>query len=405
MASTIDSEAFFRGRMDSMGLAGPVIVEMINRGWNTLAAFGYSCGYIPGIGNEKVFQDEVLESLLGANWQTDANSPRLRRLFFEAHTLTVSDLRRRAERTESDLPVRMPVEERAVRLARLRIRLPGLEVSGSLEPSHSLIDMLSQQLEAGVLKYTPWVSCTAREQEIQGSKKAVLGHAVFKQDHQGFLKTEQAAESYDAALDSDLLLSHALERRALAFELAALCPYECMMQLNKKLMKEYMKPALPKHNRVSREQIEAADRIAFSKMAEITAGGLGRRADGSWPLEDAMKVVLADPEFHYSLMQTLGPSSSASKRERSATPEKRGVKAKAKAKAKGKSKPTREYDASKTSNRTADGKPICFGFNGPKGCNSKNCKVGQRCARGMHVCWIKGCGGLHCAAEHGAGKA
>lgn len=141
-------------------------------------------------------------------------------------------------------------------------------------------------------------------------------------------------------------------------------------------------------------------------MAEITAGGLGKRADGSWPLEDAMKVVLADPEFHYSLMQTLAATSSGSKRDRSSTPEKRpNAKAKAKAKARNeKVKVAAGFDASKTMNRTADGKPICFGFNG-KGCSSKKCKVGQRCARGMHVCWIKGCGGLHAAADHASGGA
>ena len=161
--TTSDSEAYFDGRMAAMGITAPTQATMRTNGWNTMSAFAFSSAYIPGQADDKPFVDAVLKSILGDLYATFPDSSRLRRLFFEAHTLSIADLRRRSDRTESDLPVKIPVEERRVRLERLRNRLPGLEITGTMEPSHALVDSLGQQLETGVIKYLLWSTYTYRD--------------------------------------------------------------------------------------------------------------------------------------------------------------------------------------------------------------------------------------------------
>ena len=46
--------------------------------------------------------------------------------------------------------------------------------------------------------------------------------------------------------------------------------------------------------------------------------------------------------------------------------------------------------------RTADGQPICFGFNLGE---CRAAKVGERCPKGFHICTKLGCGGEHPANE------
>ena len=128
--------------------------------------------FVPGQGDDTAFVEGVLKRLLGEDYLEQADSPRLRRLYYESHTLAVADLRRRIDRTDDDAPVRVPMEEKKVRILRLRSRLPGLDITGVMEPSHRLIDSLAQQLESGQLRYTPWSTCTTRHQEINGIAKS-----------------------------------------------------------------------------------------------------------------------------------------------------------------------------------------------------------------------------------------
>ena len=86
--------------------------------------------------------------------------------------MSIGEVKERIERTDSDVPTELPVEERKERMERLRVKLPGLEIKGHLEPSHALVDLMVQILETGVLKYVPWSSCTCSEQEVLGNKKA-----------------------------------------------------------------------------------------------------------------------------------------------------------------------------------------------------------------------------------------
>ena len=346
--------------------------------------------------------------------------------------MSIADLRRQTERTETDLPVHIPAEERRVRIERLRLRLPGFDIVGSREPSNSLVDCICQMVETGQIKYVQWSACTSREQEILGIKKITIDSSIVT-DSSGFLRQQTKQDEYTADVSTDLMLTHALTRRALAFELAKVCPYETFAALTTRFMKEYMKAPMTRYCKVSLEQIENADRHVFIELATVTAGGVCVRPDGSYPVVDAMRDIMASSEFAFLLMQMprhsaaaassgaetkalgknkdRGTSRSRSRRRKlTETHEKnrvaniaagRGKAVKQNLKGKGKGKGMQKgkgpFDPTTETGRTADGSPICFAYN-TGGCALT--LTANRCEKGFHVCWKIGCGAAHSSHAH-----
>ena len=109
----VDSNAVFEARARGIGLSDAVITEMARRGWTSHATFAFSVATQPGV-DEQAFLDGVVIPILGAAEHIDA--PKLRRLFFEAHTLTSADLRRKVDATEQEAPRKLPAPEIAQRL-------------------------------------------------------------------------------------------------------------------------------------------------------------------------------------------------------------------------------------------------------------------------------------------------
>ena len=210
--STIESEAYFEARLAAIKVSNATVARMKTKGWTTLRDFAYASSYVPGQGPDTAFCSGVLEALLGVDFADSPDSAKLRRLYFEAHTLSIADLRRRTERTDNDLPVKLPAEERIVRLARLKLRFPGMDIDGVFAPSHSLVDLLTQMLETGQIRYVPWSACTCRNQEVLGVKKINLGTDNIVSDSAGYLRKQSVQEEHVADVTNDLLLTHALTR-------------------------------------------------------------------------------------------------------------------------------------------------------------------------------------------------
>ena len=300
-------------------------------------------------------------------------------------------------------------------------------------PSHALVDMLAAMLETGQLKYVPWNLCTTRDQEVHGVKK--LDHdlsSIITDSTTGFLKRVGKPEGYFADVSTDLLLVEALQRRAFAFELAGICVFADFNSVSTRLMKELSRIPLAGYQRVTLEQVENADRYLFTRLAEFTAGGVGRRPDGSLPVSDGIKAVLIEPEFQFLLMQmqSRGSSSSAAgkgqrkgdrdsrsrsrrkkitdqnARNRSANETARNSKGGSQGRGKGAGKGAKgkiskgklsRFNPALETCRTSDNRPICFGYQDGS-CTSAS--AGQACPKGVHVCWKLGCGQVHPGKDH-----
>ena len=90
----------------------------------------------------------------------------LRRLHFEAEVVLTSTIRASVETAETGIPKPVPFAEKAARLEELRMRFTGLNIHGTGEPSHTLLDEVCSQFESRALRYVEPQRCTSRELEI-----------------------------------------------------------------------------------------------------------------------------------------------------------------------------------------------------------------------------------------------
>ena len=107
--SLVDSNAVFESRALAIGISQDTVNALGLRGWVTHATFAFSVATNPGTGDDQPFIDGVLIPILGREDHVDA--PKLRRLFYESHTLTAADLRRKVDANEQEAPRKLPPPE------------------------------------------------------------------------------------------------------------------------------------------------------------------------------------------------------------------------------------------------------------------------------------------------------
>ena len=286
----LDSTAVFALRIKELGLE-EITNNMEGEGWNTHAAFAYSCAYTPGTADDASFQNDVVFPILG-------NDPRklkttLKRLYFESHMAALLDVQRRATPSDdTEKPKKLPAPEKVARIKALRKRLTGVSIEGELEPSHALIDRFNGMFEDGALRFVPWEDLTRRDEEIKNVKKL----PYFNTDKDGRLKFNEETKEQQADIRSELKLQAALKRRGLALEAAKLMTWEMHEKYLKWLYKAYAKDAKPGYHPVSLEQIHTTDQEVFVKLASLTEEGLGVLPDQSLVMDNLILSVMQDPD-------------------------------------------------------------------------------------------------------------
>ena len=203
--SLVDSAAVFEARARSIGIDDQVIAQMGLRGWVSHATYAFSVATTPG-GDEQIFADGVIVPLLGNADHRDA--PKLRRLFFESHTLTAAEMRRKVDATEQEAPRKLPAPEIAQRVEMLQERIRPLIIANFMEPSHHLINSLVQCVEDGRVRYIEWSRCTSRTQEVNNIKEDG-DLKVWKADSSGAIRATSKEPTMSAVLTTELDVHHA----------------------------------------------------------------------------------------------------------------------------------------------------------------------------------------------------
>ena len=142
---------------------------------------------------------------------------------------------------------------------------------------------------------------------------------------------------------TELEVSNAFKRRALAFDLAGAITYSVMAAYHADLLDHLHLPSPPGYSPVSVQQVLRADRAAFLYMSERLTT-LKRNAIGELPLDTLLPSVLIQPTVAFHLLPLPGSASTASssskapatERKRSRTPTR--LQPKNKGRGKGKSK-------------------------------------------------------------------
>lgn len=93
---------------------------------------------------------------------------------------------------------------------------PGVLVSGTMEPGHTLLDSVTQMYEANQLKYVAPEKCVSRTHELTHAKQPTK---VVELEAERLVVKEQDSVP-DAQAGSGLLLLEALKRRGLALVFA-----------------------------------------------------------------------------------------------------------------------------------------------------------------------------------------
>jgi hypothetical protein len=143
----------------------------------------------PGQLTDDDFDAKVAVPILGSS--NAPESALLRRLLFESYTLTATELKRKADNTESDAPKKLPIQEIAARFTAIEKKLQPLKIESVLEPSHALVNALAQCAEDGRLRYIEWARCTSRSSEVNNVKEQ-QSLKVWKADASGTIKQTEA---------------------------------------------------------------------------------------------------------------------------------------------------------------------------------------------------------------------
>ena len=319
----------------------------------------------------------------------------LKRLLFVAHTLAISEIKGMVEEPGAEAGVKeLPMAERVSRINEQKQRLAGRSLVGDAECGHCCYDFALQMVEKNVVMYMPPSRFATRQAELSSEKDA----------HQR-LQVKDGKSKVTCETHSELLLTQALLRRALALDLTGIVSFAVMESYNSFLIRHLQSQAPPGYERTSVRQVLEADRQAWIRLAELLPGGVRRLDDGTLPLDAQFPSLQTDPKVSFYLLplpsQSSSSTSDATKRQSDGSSSQRSNFPKGSGK--GKKGGPRNIPAELVGKvtQTRSGKPVCFGYNMACGCPHK-VKPGAQCLRGLHVCAEPKCGKNHSMQDHPA---
>ncbi|CAE7763397.1 car [Symbiodinium sp. CCMP2592] len=299
--SFTESKPAFAKRALEVGLAQAEVDHLVSKQVDTLSKLAFVL-VPPG----KVPEDSAVVGLLPAGSSQGAIAG-LKRLLFEAHTLIVSALKQKVERTEESLPLTLDIAEREDRLVSQKTRLGGLTFQGEEEVAHGAYDLVFSMAQKNELIWLAPEKFNTRRAEISAkkpSKELVIdGSGVAVKDKPQVL---------NCAINSELDLVLAMRRRALAFDLVGLMSFDVANRYHQALVQRLQEAPPPNYAKVSIAQVLRADRAAFLRLAELLPT-LRRSGVGKLPLDEQLPNILLDPSVAYHLFPLPAGSTSTAK--------------------------------------------------------------------------------------------
>ena len=394
----LDSRVAFQQRAAQVDIPTADIDALEVAGIDTFAKYAFCSQYQPGAPDERPLVEFLTNCLGGA--PTEAMMSKYRRLFFESHALCLQDLRQKVDRTDHTETKVLPLAEKVERINQVKAKLPGLLVTQQLEPSHQLVDKVVQQWEENSLRYMELSACNSREQEILAERS----QPSLSFDASGNIKVTKKQELAQCSLTGDLRLRNAMQRRALAYEIAGIASFVVLERWSNMLFERLQQEPPSGYRYVTHDQLLRADKALWLRVAEETRAQV--QGDGvRKPVEEAIEKWSIHPEIQYHIMPmpTGSSSSTTNKTQQSNSPsqgmpilkdnDNKASKGKGKGKQKGKIQIPGDCEITFGENQ----KPICMKYN--IGTCRGNVKPGKRCQYGFHVCWKKSCHKPHSAVE------
>ena len=292
MGTLLESREALRARALEVHLTEQEADALIANGVTSLARLAFAASP-PGT----TPNDDQIRTLFGAavvpNVGTLAST---KRLVFEAQTLVIADVKSRATKKDDSVPTNMAPAERGNRINEQRRRLTGLRLRGEEEVGHAVYDLLLGMAEKDVLVYHGPEKFHTRRQELLNRKPA----KELAIDASSLVVKEKPLDLV-CPTGTELEVVNALRRRALAYDLTQLCPYDVMNAFHAELIDHLTQPTPPGYSPVSLHQILRADRAAFMVMSEKLVT-LKKDANGLTPIEKELPKMLTHTSVSFHLL-------------------------------------------------------------------------------------------------------
>lgn len=433
-----DSKAVFAARVRAIGLSEHMETFLANN-WSTYAELAFATHARPGQ-SEDLYNEQILIPALGSMEHRHKNL--LLRLFYEAFAVASAEIRRLQDPSAADVPRTVPQPEKEARRVALAAQLIGLSVDGrfvgELDISDRLLERCMDIWEKNAISYVGLELCTKRDFEVLGHRKDPA--IAPMQDANGYLRMQQTPADEVCQIATQSQWENAFTRRNLAMDMADIMSFQIGDRLRRTLIDALTEEVPPGHAAVSLNQLIAADRKFWVKLASLTCGGVKRDGEDERPCDQKAAKVMDGVAFQLMLApRAVVAVQAASKAQpgdgaprlsnkdkktlqyREKLAQAKSVKehlaaagAKGEKGGKGKGKggkprgafpmpPGLEGMAAKTSAATGM-KRLCFGFNLG---TCKACGPGETCGKGLHGCMKpvgpdgEACGGAHPAASAG----
>ena len=387
-ASTLESEAAFRDRASQIGVEDRYIDKFAEKNFAAFGRYAFCVVYSPNHTDEaplRNFLQDLLEELPGPDQMAC-----LRRLFFESHTMALTDARQRVEASPdpSMATRKLATAERVARQREQELKLTGLVFTPETIPANHLVDLFVEMGESGILSYIKPEQCCSRAQEIHSIKKDVS----VSTDSSGLLKLGNKSSEPTCEANSELKLKLAWQRRNLAMDLAGIASFEVVESWTQMLFSHLLRDQPRGFAKVSLQQLLDCDRHLFTQASHRTMGNLREAVDKTRPLDVAIRSLREATDVMQYLMplpvSKVHEAPAASSGRPDKTPRTDKGKGGGKSNTKGGSAPKLQLPEGCTTHDD-DNKPLCFAYQQGK-CKFKG-PAGKRCARGFHKCYKKGC--------------
>ena len=380
-SASLESVAEFESRARYLGVSEPAIVSLRGANLNTYGRFAFSVAYTPGSPDESPLID-MLQRILRVPAIEPGLLASLRRLYWESHTLSLADLKSKAEHGTDSIPKKLPTAERQARADAQRVKLSGLVWSVETEPSHALVDRFVNMHEEQVISYVKPELCTSRSQEIVGNKQT----QAFSLAPDGSLKVKDKDPEIECNVSGEMRLRMAFQRRSLAADLARVVSFAASEEWTLYLFAILQRETPKGFKSVSMSQLIAADKHMWILLSEKSRGNVVAGPGQPLPCDAHLKTLSSSPEV-LNFLTPLPEPQFVDRRPAPYTSSSSKGDGKGK---KGKEPKGKSAVLSVPENchlNTPEGKPICLLFQKGNCWQSKKVKPGKRCSRGMHICY------------------
>ena len=221
-----------------------------------------------------------------------------------AHTLIVAELQQKVKHGDEGVASTLAHAERESRIAAQKSRLTGLLMTADEECSHDSYNLVHSMMQQDSLLYLHPEKFAKRRAEL--SKKPPK--ELVLDSKQGVTVRDKPLELL-CSTSTELEMTQAMRRRALAFDLVGCCSFDAMSRYQSYLIQRLQEVPPPGYNKISLIQVLRADRAAFTHIAE-SLKSLKRDPDGSKPLDAALAACISDPSVAFHLLAL--PQSSSS---------------------------------------------------------------------------------------------